>query len=494
MRRWHGILCVGGAQLGASRRVLESFVWSNLPRTLRAQLEDVGWGHAGAKPAGLIETLEVLDGSDARDLAAELDVTLPEGWTSVLYGTGRISDGEFGREVAGLIDEGVLTDISVDPGEDTVVVQEVIDENGDVVDGDTLAEKEVEFWDAIDNDDQGRAAEIEIWFDSLTWRDRFDPYDLNAATLLAVPAFTAARIVLLPADVEGDDQGDGQETAAGSPMAALVARAPSVHRGNVERPQFAGSGLPTQFTASAGPAPRRAEWYQAAKFSAPTKWTVTDGGRMMGHLFTWGACHRSWEASACRTPDFMRGENFRKFHVGETRLDNGRRIRTGALTFNARHALHRLGMTDEEIAEQCENTGLQLGTVRLFVDEFGVQACGQVHDSVTADQVAQAIGGFPSYDARTLRGAKRLYGLHVVNVPGHAFEDDTMQVTASGTAGTFELVDPTVFLVDSRTTPPVAEGCTCGGVEACSCEPARMSTGSMAALAEADRAMRTART
>jgi hypothetical protein len=146
-----------------------------------------------------------------------------------------------------------------------------------------------------------------------------------------------------------------------------------------------------------------------------------------------------------------------------------------------------------------EHTGSQLGPVRLHVDEFGLQACGQLFSDVPAPQAARALAGFPSYDARRVAGRWRLFGLHVVNTPGHTiYEEDggDLRMVAS--------VAPTIGPRGEAARAAAQGACSCGGRNrtsgvphggtdahtACSCNlRATLSPEALADLATLDRAM-----
>lgn len=521
-RRWQGVLTIQGELASESdRRIFDLFTWREPPLTLRVQTEDFG-GHEGASPVGTIEGLLTL--SDGRRV----------------WGWGMTSDTEPGQVAATWMEEGTLRGVSVDPGEFTYV-EEITDADGNLVSMEEVYRLYALADEALDNDDEDAYAEIMEQIDALQWRLRFPTYEIAAATLVATPAFRDAKLMVLADDEEwatddasataaadalaagaprpepsddGDASGSDGEGAmsVADRLRALQPRASVAQRLAALVPQagtllasapdgttvaefspgrtiaapgarFALAGTAPSRQASA-PEVMRAGWFQPDAEVAANRspWTITDEGRIMGYLYSWRDCHRSF--GTCTTPP--RQSDFPEFHVGQCRLDDGTTLGpatgngVGVLTYADLHAGD--GPPSPQVLQRLmEDTGLQLGPVRLYADEYGVQCCGQVYSDVTPAQCARALAGFPSADWRdALNGdGWRLYGLHVVNTPGYPWRVD-------GEGGS--------RMVASMASPSAAgagSSCGCGSPqgEACSCKPAPLSARSLADLADLDHAM-----
>jgi hypothetical protein len=430
--------------------------WRELPVTLRLVTEDFG-GHDGAAPVGAIDLLEMRGGA--------------------VYAEGPFSADPAGVQAALWVDEGVLRGVSIDPGDHpnhAEYIEEIVDPaTGAVVDLARVYEAQDQIDAAIEAGDEAEAQRLIDWLDSLYVRTRYTAYEIGAATIVAVPAFADATIELAPT---ATPVSASAEPDLATQLAALRDRG---NRGMVA------------LQASGRVAVMHAPWYQPqstpatagaeAELKGLTQWTITDDGRMCGHLWDPDSCHRSYRADCVKPPP--RGTDFKDFHVGTTVLDDGSRIRTGVLTFMGEHAPEAKGLTREQMNKLMEDTGKQLGTVRLYEDEFGVQACGQIFDDVSPTMAARALAGWLSYDLRPYGGKHYLFGLHTVNTPGHPWyeEEGGEVVRMVASAGP----------VTRRESPPLgvvgsAADCGCGGVTSCTCDTPRLSPLAVAALAHLD--------
>src|SRR5204862_6934000 len=73
------------------------------------------------------------------------------------------------------------------------------------------------------------------------------------------------------------------------------------------------------------------------KLDGPTSWTVSEDGRVYGHLATWATCYMSI-AGECRTPPHGTPGHPYFNDGGPFRLDDGTTIRAGKVTFGTNHA------------------------------------------------------------------------------------------------------------------------------------------------------------
>jgi hypothetical protein len=493
----------------SDRRTFDLFTWREPPLTLRVQTEDFG-GHDGASPVASIDGLLTL--SDGRRV----------------WGWGTFSDTEAGVTAETWVGEGVLRGVSVDPGEYTYV-EEITDPEGNLVTMEQVYELYALADEALDDGDEDAYGEVMAQIDALQWRLRFTSYEIAAATLVATPAFKDAKIALVP-DGEEPAMDEAAASAAANallatPKAPVADRLASLRSGRprtaAERlaallgeragtllasapdgttvahfnpgrtiaapgATFTGTGTASTRQAASGPARLRAEWFRPLEGEAAAarpRWTITDEGRILGYLYSWDDCHRSF--GTCERPTVQ--QDFPEFHTGLAALDDGTRLAVGALTYMDLHAGD--GPPDPTVLQRLmEDTGQQLGPVRLYADEFGVQCCGQVYDDVTPTLVARALAGFPSGDWRDVLNGDgwRLYGLHVVNTPGYPWRVD-------GEAGA-RMVASMASRPQAGVPAAASSGCGCSqAASSCGCSRsgrlARLSPASLADLAHLDAAV-----
>ena len=500
---WRGIITQANVQLPATEpgpgeecptpRFFEGFSWRPTPFTLRAVFEDT-YGHMAARPVGRVDRVWA-DGDD-------------------VWAEGIFSDVLDGQNAETLTAEEILNSVSVDPS-DYAMVEEWIDPaTGEVVPRETLREMDKALYAAWEDEDEDAAVEIMAAMEALYLRLRFRRYEIGGATLTAIQAVTRAKIFIVEAaaDVEeegADAEAEGETLQASAlpadDLAALAAATPVID-GRLVGPRvpdrgrrsyaadlagrFAalGASRTPALQASGGPARRPAAAYARQALDGPTPFGISDDGWFTGHLTVFEDdegrpnCHRSLSGPTCVVPP--RQEDFTEFHAGSTALDDGTTIRTGVITFADLHAAPG-GLSVGEIQRLIEDTGVQLGSVRLYADRWGYQASGHVHGDLDPEEIARALAAAPSGDWRMVAGTYRLFGAHLVNTPG--------LITREGISA-----DGSRVLLASMAQPPrpgilpaasADHGdCGCGGHDegSCSCGSAGLSAADLADLAALD--------
>ncbi len=140
--------------------------------------------------------------------------------------------------------------------------------------------------------------------------------------------------------------------------------------------------------------------------------TITEDGRVFGHVARWGQCHVGFQ-NACVSPPES-DTAYAHFHVGEVVTAEGERVPTGTLTMNADHASTDRGVTAAQARDHYAHSGLGWADVRVTNGQFGPWACGALRPDVTDEQVR-------ILRALTLSGDWRrgeLIGVLAVNTPG----------------------------------------------------------------------------
>jgi hypothetical protein len=235
---------------------------------------------------------------------------------------------------------------------------------------------------------------------------------VRAATIVAVPAFSNARIGLVDGEPEADaEQDDDGEAVVRSENAIVAAAAPL--------------------------APPRS-WFANANLTEPTPLTVTREGRVYGHIAIWGSCHVSHTAGGkCVTPPNSPSD-YAWFHTGALETAEGDMLAVGHLTMNTGHAADDL--SPASTLAHYDNTGMVAADVRAYEDAFGIAIVGGMRPHLTGEQVRAFRAAPISGDWRRVGNALELVAALSVNVPGFGVprpsgfvKDDTLQsLVASG--------------------------------------------------------------
>lgn len=170
----------------------------------------------------------------------------------------------------------------------------------------------------------------------------------------------------------------------------------------------------TTLTASAGQLPS-VNFFSNPRLKGPTPLTVTEDGRVYGHLATWGTCHLSHtQAGKCVEPPRSK-QNYAYFHTGAVLTDSGE-VSVGQITLNTGHA-NELANAKATLAHY-DNTGLQVADVRAGEDSYGIWVSGLLRDTAT-EQQKKALRASPlSGDWRRIGGNLELVAALAVTVPG----------------------------------------------------------------------------
>lgn len=175
--------------------------------------------------------------------------------------------------------------------------------------------------------------------------------------------------------------------------------------------------------AAAAPVHPPRSWFEDPKLPGKTKITVTDDGRVYGHLGTWDSCHLTFANTCVQVPRSRR--NYADFHVGSVKTAEGQIIDTGVLTVDTGHADTAFTLASK-VKAHYDDTGTQAAVVRVGEDKFGVWFAGALVPGVDVEEMAQKLRRTPlSGDWRRIGGGLELIAALGVNRPAFA-------VTASG--------------------------------------------------------------
>lgn len=167
-------------------------------------------------------------------------------------------------------------------------------------------------------------------------------------------------------------------------------------------------------TASASSARPPAAWFADPELAGPTPITVTDDGRVYGHLATWGTCHTGFPGECVQPPSSA--SNYAFFRTGAIRVDDGSEIPVGRITLDTFHAGRRLGASDT--AAHYEHTGVAVADVAAGEDPHGIWVSGRIRPGVDEDTIAKLMASPLSGDWRRVGGQLELVAALAVNSPG----------------------------------------------------------------------------
>lgn len=167
------------------------------------------------------------------------------------------------------------------------------------------------------------------------------------------------------------------------------------------------------------------EWFQDPGLDAVTPLTVTDDGRVMGHLAPWGTCHVGVSGACTEAPHSFK--DYAYFRTGEA-ITAGGAVPVGQITMDTGHAGTDLGAS--AAVSHYDDTGTVVADVAAGEDEYGIWVAGMVRPGTTESQLRSLRAGALSGDWRRIGGNLELVAALVVNVPG--FPIPRTQVASAG--------------------------------------------------------------
>lgn len=199
--------------------------------------------------------------------------------------------------------------------------------------------------------------------------------------------------------------------------------------------QGSNAGGTTALTASASvkerelaaPALPPRAWFGKPDLPDVTPLTISNTGRVFGHIASWGTCHTSYPGRCVTPPESV--SNYAYFHTGALLLEDGDEIAVGHLTVDTGHANPDMRAT--AALEHYDNTGTTVAYVRAGEDGFGIWVSGTLNPTATEEQVRTLRASPMSGDWRRIAHNLELVGVLGVNVPGFPIPR-TQAVVASG--------------------------------------------------------------
>lgn len=154
-------------------------------------------------------------------------------------------------------------------------------------------------------------------------------------------------------------------------------------------------------------------WFNDPKLNAPTPLTVTDEGRVFGHIAAWHVDHIGLSFGT-KPPRSRSGYAY--FHTGVIRTDDGSDVPVGQLTLAGGHA--SLSADAAAAAKHYDDTASAFADVHAGEDAYGIWVSGALRPSISPEQVRAIRASAPSGDWRPIQGSLELVAVCQVNVPG----------------------------------------------------------------------------
>lgn len=156
-----------------------------------------------------------------------------------------------------------------------------------------------------------------------------------------------------------------------------------------------------------------AEWFENPQLRNASPLTVTDEGRVFGHIAAWNVDHIGM-AFGTRAPKSR--SNYAYFHSGVVRTEDGTDVPVGQLTLAGGHA--SLEASAQQAVRHYDDTASAIADVHAGEDAFGIWVSGALRPGTTPEQIRALRASAPSGDWRPIKGHLELVAVCQVNVPG----------------------------------------------------------------------------
>jgi len=338
-----------------------ALTFRDLPLTFMAMTTTAD-GHDGAQASGRIDTVERVDNGDG---------------TNDIVGRGVFDGGSpVGLEAARLVRAKVIRGVSADL---------------------SVSDSKIEVEETDDD-----MAMPNVKFTVLAG-------ELLGATLCPMPAFAGCSITL------DDEEAAPTEAAADAPKIHIEVNAAEPWRTiNAADDCVPCTEARESVTASVIPTAPPAEWFDDPQLPGPTALTITDDGRIFGHLATWGTCHTGFDGQCVLAPRSR--TNYGYFRTGCVQCSDGTVVATGPITMGTGHAPITAGR--QVAVEHYDNSGWGAADVALGEDAYGPWLAGALRPGVTPEQVRELRASSLSGDWRRVGSGLELVAALAVNTPG----------------------------------------------------------------------------
>ena len=195
-------------------------------------------------------------------------------------------------------------------------------------------------------------------------------------------------------------------------------------------------------TAAAGTSALPARYFEDFRPKKAVPLTISDEDEnglrhVYGIAAPKGVCHRSDMGACFQYPGDVDPKH-RGFHTGqEITLDDGSKVRVGALTIGGKHidaTLARQGVSFQDVNRHRDDANTVFAMVRAWETNFGLAISGVVMPGVDQDTLMRAMTLAPSVELWPAGRGRTLVGIHLVPTPAwpvaaSAGGDDTTLLT-----------------------------------------------------------------
>lgn len=205
-------------------------------------------------------------------------------------------------------------------------------------------------------------------------------------------------------------------------------------RCDLPTPTWAVEDDAASLTASAAPLAPPDEWFAMPEPDRLTPFTVTEDGRVYGHIADKNTCHVGFPGKCKKAPVSL--TKYALAHTGAVLTASGKSLDVGRITLGGGHAHTRFGVRPAQ--EHYDNAATCVALGRFSDGNHGIWFSGAAVPGATPEQLAQLRLHPPSGDWREWRGHPELILAHAVNtggfpVPRYRMEGDrVMSLVAAG--------------------------------------------------------------
>jgi hypothetical protein len=177
---------------------------------------------------------------------------------------------------------------------------------------------------------------------------------------------------------------------------------------------FTGDPASALTLVSSATSPVKAAWFADPDLTGPTPLTVTDEGRVYGHLALWGTCHTGFDGVCIEPPHS--DTDYAYFRTGAVHTDTGQQVAVGQITMGGGHA--RAGLRWRPALAHYDSTSAVVADINCGDDDYGIWVAGQTRD-LTPAQMRELRAAPLSGDWRAVHsGNLELIAALAVNAPG----------------------------------------------------------------------------
>jgi hypothetical protein len=262
------------------------------------------------------------------------------------------------------------------------------------------------------SDDAQRQAEAGVTGPSV---DLFDDVDIMEVQTLVEAGVVGPNVMDNFDDIQYAMDDDGMIVITQARIAgATLVQIPAFAGVSISMADDAESmGADWQLTASAAPVLPPAEWFTRPDLDELTPITVSDTGRVFGHIAGWTQCHVG--LPGCVTAPFS-ASGYAYFHVAEQATQEGAVLPVGTLVAGPRHADPQLAF--QAAQQHYDDPSAAVARVVAGEDEFGIWVAGWVLPGAS-EAARQVFMSSPvSGDWRRIGGSLELIAVCSVNTPG----------------------------------------------------------------------------